>query len=431
MKKKRRAHGDGGLHSIRGGTLWRGTLDLGTDPITGKRVRKYVHAKSQREARRKLRELELELEQHGAPIDKTTTVDQWGEKYLEYCFRRQDPNSYTTSRVAVNKWIAPTLGARHIKTLTHADVIMIENKMLDALAASSVKRYMGVFQRMMAEAKAAKLIGHDVFETYKAPVIEEKASGKRGAFTTEQGAAILLEASKLPYSMGSRWWFKLLGGPRQGEILGATLEYLDLDGTGYEVNWKLEEVPYMHGCTERDQGPYPCGFKQAGKCPTRAPRLNNKQDHVHLHGRWHLTPPKSNRGRHIPIVPQLQAAIARYLEETKDWPNPHGLIWRNPDGSPIEPKQDSAEWRDLLQAAGIITAAENKPSGTTLTGHWARHTTVTILAEMGVDFQLIGEIVGHSSREVTKIYRHAKSEEKMAAMKLVSDAFADGLQISA
>ena len=104
--------------------------------------------------------------------------------------------------------------------------------------------------------------------------------------------------------------------------------------------------------------------------------------------------------------------------------NPHGLIWRNADGSPISAKQDAQDWRDLLHAAGIIGADELAPGGTRLTGHWARHTTVTVLASLGVDFQLIGEIVGHSSAEVTRIYRHAQGTERMAAMEKLGAAFA-------
>lgn len=45
------------------------------------------------------------------------------------------------------------------------------------------------------------------------------------------------------------------------------------------------------------------------------------------------------------------------------------------------------------------TSRRNPPAPTT---HWARHTTATILIELGVDARIIGEIVGHASEEITR-----------------------------
>jgi integrase len=44
---------------------------------------------------------------------------------------------------------------------------------------------------------------------------------------------------------------------------------------------------------------------------------------------------------------------------------------------------------------------------------------VTLLAAQGVDFQLIREIVGHSSDAMVEHYRHADNAERLKAMETI------------
>jgi integrase len=157
-------------------------------------------------------------------------------------------------------------------------------------------------------------------------------------------------------------------------------------------------------------------------------------EHVELEGRLCLVRPKSGKPRTIPLVPELVEAFRRYLAAASAWPNPHGLIWRDPDGSPITAGQDGADWRDLLLSAGIISEEQAKPPrerppGTppTPTTHWARHTTATLLMEVGVDARIIGEIVGHTSEEITRRYQHVSSSAARDAMDRLGDHLARGL----
>ena len=107
-----------------------------------------------------------------------------------------------------------------------------------------------------------------------------------------------------------------------------------------------------------------------------------------------------------------------------------GLIWRNPDGSPLTPEQDNTAWRHLLLAAGQITdeqakAPKDRAEGTSdvPTTHWARHTTATVLMELGVDQRIVGEIVGHTSGRVTDRYQHVSSDAAAAAMRAIGGHF--------
>lgn len=414
---KRRNHGDGALYELKSRGLWRGVIDLGYD-TDGKRIQKYVHARTQRACRDKLDQIKAEIAEHGTTLDKRTTLTEFATYWLEQVAKPDvDPNTFTAYKSLVNRWIIPTLGRRAIHTLKPSDVRALRTAILAAgLATSTARQAHIVLRRILDAARTERLITRNVAEDVKAP---RAAKGVRGALTTPQAIAILQAARQHPD--GARWWLKLLGGPRQGEILGATIADLDLDAGFYRVSWKLESLAREHGCEGT------CGYRQAARCPQATWRVPDGHEHRQLDGAWHLTRPKSSTGRIIPLVPLLAQAIREHLERTADEPNPHGLIWHRGDGRPITPRDDAAEWRGLLVEAGVIDAADNRPGGTDLTGHCARHTTVTVLASLGVDHQLIGEIVGHSSVQVTEMYRHAEASEKRAAMEALGGAWSAAL----
>jgi site-specific recombinase XerD len=86
-------------------------------------------------------------------------------------------------------------------------------------------------------------------------------------------------------------------------------------------------------------------------------------------------------------------------------------------------------------SAGVITPEQAKPlreqtPGTppAPTTHWARHTTATVLMELGVDARIIGEIVGHASEEITRQYQHVSSAAAREAMDRLGRHFSKALE---
>ena len=424
---KKRSHGDGALYTIRGGKLWRGVIDGGYDE-NQKRIQYYVHARTKTLCRDKLKALQAEIEEHGAPIDKTIKVSEWGDRWLEDSVKPNvDPSTYRGYRSALTQRILPVLGRKRVSAIKPSDIHAVLALGREQGRSASVLRTTYVAMNQLFEAARVEgLCAKNPVADVRKP---QQRTARREAFTTEQALAILKAASELPNWEGSRWWFKLLAGPRQTELLGAEISQFLPDLGIYDLAWKLEELSRDHGCGSQDSdGSWPCGYKRGANCPSAVWAVPDGFEKRHLEGRWHLTRPKSGNARAIPIIPQLSLAITEHLKATEHQPNPHGLIWHNPDGSLIEPRQDDQEWRNLLHQAGIIGADQLGTRGTQLTGHIARHTTVTVLAEMGADFQLIGEIVGHSTAEVTKIYRHANRAEKMKAAQLVGEAWGAALK---
>lgn len=76
-------------------------------------------------------------------------------------------------------------------------------------------------------------------------------------------------------------------------------------------------------------------------------------------------------------------------------------------------RRKTENFRQLLENAGVPNAEHRSR-------HETRHTVVTILMSMGVDYGLVEEIVGHSSRLMVEHYRHAGLKERLSAMETMN-----------
>lgn len=405
---KKRSPGLGGLYKLKGRNLWRGTLELGYD-ADGKRVTKTVHGKTQTIARDKLDALKKEVEQYGAPLDRATTLAAWGDEWLRTVGKPTlKPNTYTAYSSLNRRWIAPTIGRKQVANLKPSDVrAVIDTMRSNGKATSSMRQCHRVLSLMLDAAKDEGLIGTNPAAVVRPPGKKDKGAvvAKRNAFTFDQARTILTTASE---TERARWGVAFLAGLRQSEALGLRWDDLDLDAGMLHLAWSLDEIPREHGCGEDPQHPT-CGQKLTTRCPQARWRIPDDFQMHQLEGRWCLISPKADEPRPVPLIPQLATELRRWQEASADLPNPHGLVWPGEGGSPRMPRDDGQAFRDLLHKAGIIPA-EQVPANKGAPGtHWARHTTVTLLTELGYDAVVIGEIVGHGSVQVTRDYQHVSS----------------------
>lgn len=424
-----RANGDGALYYVPSRKLWKGVLDIGYWP-DGRRRQKSVTSRTQQGAREKLDLLKREIREHGAPLDKQTTVSEWADHWLEtVCRPKLKPNALQSYESLTRSWIIPTIGKKKVALLKPSDVrLVIQAINAKGLSTATARKCYVVLSGMLEAARLDALAARNVANDVTPPRV---LKAHRAAIETEDAFKMLRAASE--QRDGTRWWAAILEGLRQSERLGAQIADMDLDRGVYTVQWQLSEVPFEHGCLDRDRK-VTCGFARAGSCPSRRLRIPDAFEYRQLDGRLCLIRPKSGKPREVPLVPAFVVAMRRYLEETKDVPNPHGLVWRHDDGSPILAGEDEQSWRDLMLAAGVITKEQALPprqrpatAPAPMTSHSARHTTVTVLMELGVDTKIIGEIVGHVDEETTGGYKHVSSAAAREAMAKVGEHFAAAL----
>lgn len=76
----RRGHGEGSIFQRAGDGKWLAVLEVGRDPVTGKRVRRTITAATRREAADRLRALRDQLDRGAVNVDVRVTISQWAER---------------------------------------------------------------------------------------------------------------------------------------------------------------------------------------------------------------------------------------------------------------------------------------------------------------------------------------------------------------
>lgn len=429
---KKRDHGLGALYFDSNRKMWRAVIDVGYHP-DGRRRQKAIMGKKKATVLAKLDALQREVREHGAPLDRRTTFAAWADHWLTTVGRESlKPNTFTAYQSTTRNWLVPILGKKLLSTIKPSDVRLVIKSVHDAGRGTGTSRKAhAVLSAMLTSARADGLIARNVVEDVDPPSVEK--SEKRRALTTNEALAVLRTAAET--TEGSRWWVSILNGIRQGERLAMPIDSISFDSGELRIEWSLDEVPSEHGCGAAGaDGTWPCGKKRGASCHSARLRIPKGLEYRQLEGRLCILRPKSGKSRTAPLITPVAAALRRHVEASADLPNPHGLVWRRPDGSPYTAAEDEQAWRDLLLAAGVITAEQalpprERPAGTPPppTSHCARHTTATVLMELGVDAKIIGEIVGHADVDTTRHYQHVSSDAARNAAELVGAHFAGAL----
>lgn len=393
-KEKRQSYRDGSLYRRASDGRWIGTVEAGYTR-TGARRRITVSAKTEAEAKRKLRDKRNDIAREGFTESSRTTVKAWADRWLAIRATIDRPKTHTTDRGAVNRWIVPTIGHKRLDALTPADVRAVSTAMRtakDPLSTSSAKRYHGTLIRLL---KAAVQEGHNIPPRVLAVEPPAAAAHDRTALTVPESLRVLEVASHLDH--GSRWALALLQGMRQGEALGLTWPEVDLETEQLTISWQLQSLPYV------DKHDRAKGF-----------RVPDGYEARQVHKAYHLVRPKSRAGwRVIPLVPWATQALKTWQKIAPA--SPHGLVWPNDKGRPANIKHDADEWEAIQGAAEV-----GHPEGRYYYGHEIRHSTATLLMELGVPETVIIAILGHSSIVVSRGYMHRGTEQAREALAQVA-----------
>ncbi|KAA8831670.1 site-specific integrase [Bifidobacterium tissieri] len=449
---------------------WRIQVELGYDE-DGKRLRKSFTGKTSREVAAKAKEYRDAMASNGGvAIDSTVAFGRYAKVFLEEKTRTMSAKGSALYRGMAERYLRglypervsqmrPTFLQRYFDELTLADggvpsessrrVIHTCAKQIFALAVND-----GVIPRNPMD--GVKVRGA------RRAVTDGTGADDR-AFTVDEMTAMLRTALAMPVRDGAIWVWRLLTGMRQGEILGARSADLKLrhtvmrvphtemvqverdaleqlpDGTQrpvkvlvseqktilkdmdvtvgeYTVRWQLQQVCRRHGCGKPGQtkGPWPCGERYGAQCPEAVWLISDDEPWERCCGSLLFVRPKSHVNRVVPVIPQLAGLMERYLKAMESVPDPHGLLFRHDGGRPFTRHEDSEGFKELMRESGIDPSRHR--------GHDTRHSAVTLLASMGVDHQLIREIVGHSSEAMLEHYRHADSGERLKAMEALGSA---------
>src|SRR5690348_11518625 len=155
----RRQYGTGSVYQRKDGR-WVGVFDAGFT-ATGARRRPSVTAKTEAEAKRKLKLKQREMAQQGSALKASITVKAWAEEWLDITRHEVRPKAHGVDRTAVHHWIIPTIGHKRLDRLTPADVRKLNDAVTggDDSRNSTARAYHGTLLRLL---KAAIVEGYHV-----------------------------------------------------------------------------------------------------------------------------------------------------------------------------------------------------------------------------------------------------------------------------
>lgn len=383
-------YGDGSVYK-RGDGFWIASVPLPSPD--GRRRRKTIARKNKADAIAERRRLLAELARSGDLETASPTVEAWVRYWLDHIAApRLKPRTLDGYRRKVDLYIIPTIGRHRLSKLTARQVRAMSDHITGSgLSSTTALQTHAILRVALRDAVREGKVARNVADAQHIDA-PRRAVNVRPALTAADARTVLIAAERTDTADAAHWGLALMAGLRQGERLGLTADMVDLERGMITVAWQLQRLAWQHGCAPRGK-PSVCGNKPA-KCPKRTVHIPPDQEAIRVHGGLWLTRPKSRAGwREVPIVPPLDAVLTRHITTTG--PGPHGLIFHT-NGRPIDPSRDAAAWDTICRTAGVPDVPL----------HSARHTTSTLLADLGAPEDLRMKILGHSSATVTRGYTH-------------------------
>jgi integrase len=373
--RARRAIGEGSVTRRTDGR-WMARFYAWTSAGTRKRIT--VYGRTRQEATERMREAQ-ERDRQGIPVpDRAWKLADWLDYWLEHVvapIRR--PATFALYEMVVRTNLKPALGKYPLTRLSSARVQMFLN---DQLAhGQSIRRVQimrTVLSSALTRAMREELVVRNVARLAELPTWERKPITP---WTAAEARAFLDAAKDDP--LYPAFVLLLVYGLRRGEVLA--LRWRDIDDDDREIRVR--------------------------------------QQIQRLNGQLRVGPLKSAAGRRdLPLLPVVSDALARRRNAQaadrgllgQAWQD-NGLVFTTRTGRPIEPRNLVRSFRRICEHNRLRPIAV----------HHLRHTTATLLKNLGVPARDAQIILGHSRLAVTlEIYTHEDRQAQREALAKISDA---------
>jgi len=392
---------------------WHGRVTMGLRD-NGTPDRRHVKSKRKPTVVEKVHQLERQRDDGIVTRPgRAWTVEQWLTHWLENIARpsvRYKP--YIGYRTAVNRHLIPGLGAHRMDRIQPEHFERLYVRMQAAgLKPGTAHQVHRTARTAFGEALKRGHIARNPVVLAKPPRVED---AEIDPFEAEELSGILNVA--LTRRNGVRFVIALALGLRQGEALGLKWSRLHEPSKTLEIVRALQRRTWQHGCAD----PHACGkrYHRNSPCPKNCRRHKRAcpppcpLDCV-SHARWCPqrrdgglveVDVKSRAGRRgIAIPDQIFTLILKHRERQDEEREYAGSEWHDggwmfaqPDGKPIDPRRDMAEWKKLLHEAGVRDARL----------HDARHTAATTLLLLGVPERAVMDVMGWSNAAMVRRYSH-------------------------
>ncbi|WP_306365507.1 site-specific integrase [Nocardia sp. CC227C] len=376
---RRRPRGTGGLSQRKSGKdkgLWIGTYSY--EDEYGEMRRASVSSRDFQIANRKLRDLITEVESGEYSPRARMTVKKWMDYWVEEIVKpHTEPKTYRGYKGIIDNQIIEYIGEKQQLPVTPAKIRGNLKFVGEKWSGRMVQLTHFVWRKSMEDAVKERVIRRNPAEHIPKPKAVSQA-GK--ALKSDEARRVLMAAMEVEDPMVTRWAAAFMLGARQGELLGLEWDRVDLENMTVDLSWQLQSMRTKPGASldDPDRFDVPAGYEIRP-----------------LYRRFALKRPKSERSKRLTPLPVPLAAVLKVYKSTAE-PNDYGLVWATEKGRPIPNKYDNQAWHDALARAKVPDVRL----------HDARHTTATLLQEMGVEEAVRMQIMGHSTVAAQRIYAH-------------------------
>jgi integrase len=360
--KRRRSHGEGSVFKYRDG--YAAVMDLGWS--SGKRNRKWVYGKTEREVLAKLSDLRRRQEKGqdltAAPRSFGEWLDEWLHMKERDGTRQRTVDGY---RALIDNHIWAPLGKVALDKLTPTMIRRLLAEKTDAgLSAATVRHIHGVIRNALGDAEREELVHRNVARSVRPPALRRP---ERRTLTVAEAKRLIDILGDHP--MEAFYVTALTVGLRRGELLGLRWSDVDLGNGTLTVRQTVQRV----------------------------------------RGRLEFTAPKTDRSRRtVPVPAQTVQALRRHrklqaaerLAAGESWQN-HDLIFTSRVGTPFDPDNLERSWYKIRAQAGLEW----------LRIHDLRHACATFLLASGASPRTVMKVLGHSQIGLTmNTYAHVLPE---------------------
>lgn len=422
----------------RGKESWRLKFDLGTDPLTNERRRRYVTVRgTKREAQDHLNAIlaavnhagddkqraQLALagvlaELAGAAAEPgalataarvVSSLTDGGTKptaltvkahVLERIEQWQasgqvTPRTAERYRELANNQIVPHLGAKFLVDLKpldieawHTTLKMFGRLKGGGLSPRTTLHAHRLLSKALKDGVANEQVARNVAALKGAPRVQDE--GEVAILTSEQVGELLVKLRGR--AIYGRAIVCLFTGLRRGEMLALRWGNVDLDGKLIRVREAIEETK--------------AGLRFK-KPKTKSGVRNVTLPEIVVDVLRAERDAQKRAVAGVPAGAEIDLSLVKLPEDR--------LVFAGPNGAPLSPRVFSKAWADAAAAIGMPD----------VTFHALRHTHASQLIDRGVDVVTIGKRLGHASPTVTlRVYAHLFRKDDGKASDAINDALA-------
>lgn len=296
---KKRANGEGSIRKRKDGR-WEGRYTAGCDPTTGKPIHKSVLAKTQSEAKEKLKQAIAEAEKLDMSRAKSYTlgawIKLWYEVYAEPRLREKTKDYYLNY---IDNHIIPELGNTPLEKLT---TIQIQKFYNDLQKSGRIQRYTHI--KLKDKGLSTRVVRgiHTLLNNCLEQAVAERlllanpAKGCRLPKLEKREMKILPEDKIGPYlaeaerrGLLAAFYLELTTGLRRGELLALLWTDLDVKNMTISVS---KQVNRLNGELMVSQPKTPNSIRKLA-IPQRAVELLVEEHSKHPHSPYLFVSPKT------------------------------------------------------------------------------------------------------------------------------------------